>query len=200
MKFRSIAILILLISCNIQDSDITIINLFDHHTRGTNNKVYGLDPSTGWFPYEVGNYWINENYIPCNDKTTEWYWEVIELVKTDTTNYFLLEKHINPCDTTDYTYYRDWYAYTNDDKLYLSDSNFQYLKMEADFLLNLNESYIAQGLRYTVIEKTGTWMVFEYDLYFDGTYTRRWIKGLGRELHWNKVKISEIEYQQDIDY
>jgi hypothetical protein len=161
------------------------------------SEAYILDPSAGWFPHEVGNYWINEDYIPCNDRNKEWYWEVVDIVETDTANYFQLEKHLNPCDTTQYYIYTQWYSYTDDNKLFMTNEDFEHTSIEADFNLEVGESYFEQWLRYTVIEKSENRIVFEYDLYDDGTYTRRWIRGLGRDMQWDKIKISGIEYTID---
>ncbi|MTI39933.1 hypothetical protein [Fulvivirga lutimaris] len=201
MKRTSYFLLIIIsIGCQSESVQLADFNTSNSVDINSLDKLSSLDTSKGWFPHEVGNYWVNEDYIPCNDKTKEWYWEIIDGITTDSADYFLIEKHYNPCDTTDYYVYEEWFALTHDQKLYLSNEKFEFVRLEGDFKLNLDESYIAQGLRYTVIQKSKYRMVFEYDIYSHGTYTRRWIKGMGRELHWNRIQIGGKEYIKDIDY
>ena len=157
---------------------------------------YKYSPSTrityndSWFPHEVGNYWMNRNFITCGFHNPTWYWEITKSFKTDSADYFLMEQVGNPCDTLDHFVYEKWYALSQDNKLYWSNANFEYTNMEADFNLEIGESFIGQGLRYTVVEKSDTWMHFEYDLYKEGTYELRFRKGIGRVLLWDEIKIS----------
>lgn len=147
-------------------------------------------PNESWWPHEVGNYWMNRNFVPCDPIHQTWYWEVVQTIETDSADYFLIEEQGNPCDSTNHFEFFNWYALTSDNKLYTSNSDFEYGRLEADFELNVNDSFLGMGLRYTVIEKTEYKMSFEYDIYQAGTYTRRFIKGIGRDLQWNEVRIS----------
>ena len=158
-----------------------------------------IDRSKGWFPHEVGNYWINRDFIPCDLANKAWYWEVTQLKKTDSADFFLIEKQLNPCDSTEYSVYKQWYAYTKDDKMYMVDDKFEYYDLEADFSLDQGESFIRQGLRYTLIDKTENRLIFEYDLYEDDTYHYVFEKGIGQEIGWEEFKISGKVYYKDIN-
>ncbi len=156
-----------------------------------------VDLDQGWYPHQLGNYWINRDFIPCDPHNMTWYWEVVEVRPTDSANFFLVEKYLNPCDSTENKTYREWFAYTNDHKLYMVNDKFEYYDLEADFGLEEGQSFIRQGLRYTLIKRTENKMVFEYDLYHDDTYTFRFEKGIGRDLAWEEVQIAGVKYGKD---
>ncbi len=162
-------------------------------------QSHEIDRSMGWFPHELGNYWINRDFIPCDLNNKAWFWEVVRTMKTDSADYFLIEKLLNPCDTAEHETYYQWYAYTPGDKLYMANDKFEYTDMEADFSLKEGESFIRQGLRYTLIERTENKMTFEYDLYENDTFHYVFEKGIGNEIGWEEVKIGQMVYFKNIN-
>lgn len=156
---------------------------------------FQVDRTQGWYPHQVGNYWINRDFIPCDINNKTWYWEVIKLKKTDSAEFFLMEKLGNPCDTTESVIYYQWYAYTNDHKLYKMNDKFEFIDLEADFSLTEGESFIRQGVRYTLLERTENKLLFEYDIYSTGTLYYKFEKGIGNDLNWEEVKINGRVYK-----